>query len=200
MTFVLVGGRVSLDFLATRTERRHAPVEQLGSPNDLAQWAREACLVDDGFEISAAQFTEAIEVREALYRTVSSAVDGDRFRAADVAVLNRVARAAPITVALTWAGTLRRRGDVDQLMATVVRDGLELLGSEQFDRVRECDRLECTRLYVDSSRTGNRRWCDMAECGNRAKVAAFRRRQHGWSERSDDAWSGGNLSHLPVGD
>jgi predicted RNA-binding Zn ribbon-like protein len=53
---------------------------------------------------------------------------------------------------------------------------LELLGGDEIRLVRECDGPSCTRLYVDSSRAGNRRWCSNTECGNQAKVAAFRRR------------------------
>jgi predicted RNA-binding Zn ribbon-like protein len=43
--------------------------------------------------------------------------------------------------------------------------------------VRECLNEECTRLFVDLSRSANRRWCGMAECGNRHKVANYRKRQ-----------------------
>ena len=63
-----------------------------------------------------------------------------------------------------------------QLLSTVARDALDLLGSDQLELVRECDGPTCTRLYVDSSRARNRRWCSNSECGNQAKVAAFRRR------------------------
>jgi predicted RNA-binding Zn ribbon-like protein len=43
--------------------------------------------------------------------------------------------------------------------------------------LRGCSNPRCTRLFVDTSRAGNRRWCGMTECGNAAKVAAFRARQ-----------------------
>jgi predicted RNA-binding Zn ribbon-like protein len=31
-------------------------------------------------------------------------------------------------------------------------------------------------VFYDTSRTGRRRWCDMATCGNRAKAARHRAR------------------------
>jgi len=43
-------------------------------------------------------------------------------------------------------------------------------------RIRQCGDPPCTRLFVDTSRARSRRWCDMAGCGNRAKVAGFRAR------------------------
>jgi predicted RNA-binding Zn ribbon-like protein len=43
-------------------------------------------------------------------------------------------------------------------------------------RVKACPGPGCAWVFVDRSRNGSRRWCDMAECGNRAKGAAFRAR------------------------
>ncbi len=190
VTFMLVGGRLSLDFVGTLTERRHEPGEQLSEPERLSDWARAAGIVDAPVEVTPAELGYAVAFRESLYRVLTASSGEHQLRAADIAALNRAARYAPVVLTLGWSGSLRRRGDVQAVIATVVRDALELLGGDQANRVRECDRPECTRLYLDTSRTRNRRWCDMAECGNRAKVAAFRRRQHGWAERGDALWAG----------
>ena len=34
----------------------------------------------------------------------------------------------------------------------------------------------CLCLFIDKSRNRSRRWCDMADCGNQAKVRRFRER------------------------
>ncbi|HAT18121.1 MAG TPA: hypothetical protein DCS76_10030 [Gemmatimonadetes bacterium] len=34
----------------------------------------------------------------------------------------------------------------------------------------------CLWLFIDKSRNRSRRWCDMADCGNQAKVRRFRER------------------------
>jgi predicted RNA-binding Zn ribbon-like protein len=81
-----------------------------------------------------------------------------------------------VTPQLGPDGRVRRPATTRQLLASVALDTLELLAGPDFDRVRECSNAECTRLYVDSSRSQNRRWCGMTECGNRAKAEAFRRR------------------------
>jgi predicted RNA-binding Zn ribbon-like protein len=49
----------------------------------------------------------------------------------------------------------------------------EFLRSDDLARVRQCAR--CTWFFVDRGRGVGRRWCDMRTCGNRAKMAAFRR-------------------------
>ena len=43
-------------------------------------------------------------------------------------------------------------------------------------RVRRCAGPTCELLFLDVSKSGRRRWCDMAVCGNRAKVAAHHAR------------------------
>ena len=45
-------------------------------------------------------------------------------------------------------------------------------------RFKACPGPGCAWVFVDTTRNGSRRWCDMAACGNRAKAAAFRARTH----------------------
>jgi predicted RNA-binding Zn ribbon-like protein len=35
--------------------------------------------------------------------------------------------------------------------------------------VRRCASDACLWLFIDESKAGTRRWCDMSSCGNRAK-------------------------------
>ena len=49
----------------------------------------------------------------------------------------------------------------------------ELTGGNP-ERIRICDNDRCRWVFYDTSRTGRRRWCDMATCGNRAKAARHR--------------------------
>jgi predicted RNA-binding Zn ribbon-like protein len=56
----------------------------------------------------------------------------------------------------------------------VARSAAELLQSEELGRVRRCDGEDCRWLFLDTSRSRNRRWCDMADCGNTAKVRRYR--------------------------
>ena len=45
------------------------------------------------------------------------------------------------------------------------------------ERLRVCANDLCRWVFYDESRAGQRRWCDMASCGNRAKAARHRARQ-----------------------
>jgi predicted RNA-binding Zn ribbon-like protein len=73
---------------------------------------------------------------------------------------------------ITWIGV-----DIRALLATVARDGVDLFGGPLAQRIRECEGEGCALLFVDTSRSGERRWCSMAGCGNKAKVAELRRRR-----------------------
>jgi predicted RNA-binding Zn ribbon-like protein len=42
--------------------------------------------------------------------------------------------------------------------------------------VGQCPGEECGWLFLDITRSGRRPWCDMADCGNLAKVRRFRER------------------------
>lgn len=45
-----------------------------------------------------------------------------------------------------------------------------------WSRVKACRGDDCRWVYIDGSRNASRRWCAMANCGNRAKMATFRDR------------------------
>jgi len=44
------------------------------------------------------------------------------------------------------------------------------VAEEHPDRLRSCSDGHCTLWFVDTSRSGRRRWCSMERCGNRAKA------------------------------
>ena len=54
--------------------------------------------------------------------------------------------------------------------------GIPQLTEGDLQRVRTCEAHDCTLVFEDTTRSGRRRWCSMALCGNRMKVAAFRSR------------------------
>lgn len=69
-----------------------------------------------------------------------------------------------------------REGGLDWLLAAIARSGAELLAEGTGTPLRLCSNAACGLYFYDTSRTGRRRWCSMATCGNRHKVAAFSRR------------------------
>jgi predicted RNA-binding Zn ribbon-like protein len=56
------------------------------------------------------------------------------------------------------------------MLAPVVRAAADLATSAELSRIRECGSDTCFWLFLDRSKNGTRRWCDMKVCGNRAKA------------------------------
>jgi len=71
---------------------------------------------------------------------------------------------------------IAREGGLDWLLAAVARSGAEIIADGPAARLRLCANPHCGLFFCDKSRTHRRRWCSMAVCGNRSKVAVFARK------------------------
>lgn len=92
-------------------------------------------------------------------------------------VRHQVFRRPKVSGQMNAQGVLTRLGGIDEVLGAVARDTIDLLSSPQISRMKECAGSGCTRLFVDVSRSGARRWCGMAECGNKRKAADYRQRK-----------------------
>ncbi|HEX9017457.1 MAG TPA: ABATE domain-containing protein [Chloroflexota bacterium] len=184
----MIGGRLCLDFSNTTGGREtESPNERLTSYRELAAWGRHAGVLDPAAERrllaeaerrpdeAAAVLREATEVREAIYRIFSASSAGLPVAEADLATINgalsramRMARLrrGPDGIGWGWAESEA----LDQMLWPVVRSAAELLTSTEAQRVRECGGSDCTWLFLDTTKNRSRRWCDMGDCGNRAKA------------------------------
>lgn len=166
------GGHVALDLAATLAARlKEQPRELLERPADLNRW-----LVSSGIAGSSPRASEddvelARELREAIYGLVSG-----RPSSAARATLNAVAALRPARPKLSASGQLVMEGSAREYLATIAGLAVELLGSPERARIRQCEGEGCALLFLDLSRSGARRWCSMSGCGNRAKAREFRKR------------------------
>ncbi|MEU1415193.1 ABATE domain-containing protein [Streptomyces sp. NPDC005731] len=178
--FVFVSGRLCLELAGTKLWRRTLRTELLGSPEDLRRWVHQAELVDDLGPVDNRGWERVLRLREAVYTLVRSWPLGDHpdtdVRDA-LAEVNEAARLPLPRHQLDGAGRLTRTGGIDEVLASVARDAVDLVSSTLFHRMKECANPDCTRLFVDLSHSGARRWCGMAECGNRQKAARHRERK-----------------------
>jgi predicted RNA-binding Zn ribbon-like protein len=62
------------------------------------------------------------------------------------------------------------------LMIPIVESAADSLVAAELARVRRCADPRCHRVFLDRTKNGLRRWCDMGTCGNRAKAARHRAR------------------------
>ena len=121
----------------------------------------------------------------ALKKSFRAMLSGQRVARQWAEPINRVLRVTEGHDELQWDGSAWRVGFVgreeglDWLLAAIARSGAELIAAGATAKLRQCGNPQCQLLFYDESRTHRRRWCSMALCGNRSKVAAFARRQSG---------------------
>ncbi|MFJ5306691.1 CGNR zinc finger domain-containing protein [Streptomyces sp. NPDC088350] len=171
-------GRPCLDFIRTLRHRGSPDaVEELPDAGALLAWVRQC-----GPRIPAggsADAAHARALREAVHALIAAARAG---RTPDAHSVDRVNAAAahPVPVPhLDPTGHLVWQADdpVRATLALVARDALDLVTSPSLTRLRHCAGPTCGALFLDISRPGNRRWCSMGTCGNRAKKETLRGRK-----------------------
>jgi predicted RNA-binding Zn ribbon-like protein len=177
-------------FLNTLELESGSLVDRFVKFDDAAHWLTDRGVCHEGLEpaaLNAAGATEqsALErvrsVRAAL-REVAHAVAEDRPPAdAALAEVNRAISSrerielvrAPDGVSVGHSHV----GDpLDDALARLADPLVSEIQSGRSDRVRVCANETCQWIFFDESRGGQRRWCDMASCGNRAKAARHRAR------------------------
>jgi predicted RNA-binding Zn ribbon-like protein len=178
----VLGDHPALDLLNTVVMVDGALVDQLQADRDVVQWL---AAVGAGVETDAATPKNLVgaarRLREILRGAVACRKSG---KAVDVAPINEflargesslVLSPGPrkkLTVERRWAG-----GTAEQVLAPIAEAGAELLATGDFELVRRCESADCVLWFYDRTKSHRRRWCSMASCGNRHKVAAFRERQ-----------------------
>jgi len=139
-------------------------------------------------EVSSAKavgavYRTALELRDAVREAVVAIAERRPVPGWCVEGVNRVLRFTEGYEQLLPDGEGWRLGYVEVekrlewLLAAIARSAAELIAEGPRVPIRKCGRPECVLYFYDTSRTGKRRWCQMAVCGNRAKVAAFVRRK-----------------------
>ncbi len=187
--FDLIGGAVCLDFVNTGSARREGPFkERLKSYDDLVSWAEQAGVVslEPGVALrrsantDPAQAASVLErgrqLREAVYRLFSGLARNEQPGAADLDLLSREqAEAAKhrqlmVTAGRVGFGWLEDPRRLDRPLWSVAQSATDLLTANECYRVKECGTDNCNWLFLDASKNKSRRWCEMKECGNRAKA------------------------------
>jgi len=170
------GGSPVVDLPATLKARlSETPRELLATQDDLARWLVSAGIARAKPAAKAADLLVARKLRESVYQLASRSVGASAEAARKT--LNRIAAGTPATPQLDADGSMRLAGPAAALLVTLARDAVALFGSERAELIRQCEAPECSLYFLDTSRRGDRRWCSMAACGNKAKVNEFRRRQ-----------------------
>ena len=192
----LIGGRLCLDFANTvdwhASER---PGENLKTFDDLLKWGQHVGIMTKrdartlGYmganSPSEAEMVlkQAVDLRETIYRIFSAVTAGSLPSDEDLATFNENLSRASLRSRMVktrdglswdWSGG---KDTLDWMLNPVIRSAADLLVSDDLKRVKRCADPQCGWLFLDGSRNKSRRWCDMKDCGNRAKASRFYQRK-----------------------
>ncbi len=152
--------------------------DRTDTPVHLAEWLDEHDLRPaDAPVLGADEFEQAIDLRESLRGVLVTHAhrEGDARDAARH--LEAVAERGQLSVCFSADGSIDIApraegypGVLARLLVPVTRAAMD--GS--WARVKACQADNCLWAFYDSSRNRSGRWCDMAVCGNREKVRAYR--------------------------
>ena len=167
---------------ASRTSLEFA-LSDFAGPDELANLLRVIEVLDQEPSVRPDDVHAGRRLRNAMLRCFESALRGSPLPLHDVATLNSYASDDPPVPVLRSDGGVSRTGidPVPAAFAAIARDAIDTIASDA-SRLRICQDEHCRRIFMDRSRGKRRRWCSMQRCGNRAKIAAFRRR-HASNER-----------------
>jgi len=196
-TLALVGGALCLDF-ANTSSGRGTPLRQehLRRVEHLLAWAVHAGMLDaDGQRALAAAarnapaladetVARALSLREAIYGLFRAAVAGAPPPDASLAIFNAALSEAMAAAALrpdatggfTW-GWSPVANSAAELLWPIAHSALRLLTGRELGRVKLCPGHGCGWLFLDRTRNGRRRWCEMEVCGSRAKMRRYHQRR-----------------------
>jgi len=192
----LVGGTLCLDFVNTLDWRgRELPVEFLKEYSDLVAWSRHAGIVKPKEAKQLIQkasknplkaenvLNDAGTLREILYRIFTSVFEEKPPKSKDLTLFNEALSQtmAQMKIVRTHSGfswePCSSKDNLDRVLIPIVRSAADLLVSDQVKKIKRCADSDCRWLFLDTSRNRSRRWCDMTDCGNRAKASRFYKRK-----------------------
>jgi len=188
----LSGGALALDFANTVGGTHVRPThDHLQSYGDIASFAvlagglppgvakRLADRAERDPRRAAAVYELGIALRESIWAVFSALASGESPSDADLALIGDAAAdgAARSRLVYDKAGvswSLPADSDeLDRPLWDIARSAADLLTSGDHERIKECASTSCEWVFLDRSRNRSRRWCDMSDCGNRAKARRF---------------------------
>jgi len=194
--FLWVGNDPAIDFANTEIVQDGKVVDLLEKSQDLLDWLAAAGLISaDSFKrgVGAVRNAEsekallrARDYRAILKSALEAIGEGGNIKKEKVAIAetNRLLAEPRATFTLSAEKALQLRQDwiireADDFIRPIAFAFARLLTRQDVGRIHKCQNPECVLFFLDTSKSSTRAWCSMDICGNKLRVAAFRKRQAG---------------------
>lgn len=162
-----------VDFVNTRDIEQET--EELESPQALSRWLTAHGIADSP-RASQSDLAAALELREAL-RAVLLSHNGGPEAPDALSAIQRAAERGRLEVRFRpdgSVGTEPRAAGVAGGLARLLVPITAGAADGTWERAKACRADDCLWAFYDHSRNRSGRWCNMAVCGNRTKVRAYR--------------------------
>ena len=166
--------------------------ERLLSPDALHRWLADQGLLAGDERMSANDLQEGIELREALRALMLTNTTGHQDVRA-VAMFNRTLDRAHVHPHLEADGTPGMRScavGAQRALGMLAANALLAIIDGSWGRLKVCANTHCQWSFYDRSASRSSTWCEMAVCGSRAKMRAYRLRRGAADRRHRPANSG----------
>lgn len=191
LDFVFYGGRPCLDLYNTVRRRKDVQTDTqdlLDNAEAFKRWVLKAQTKSDwsnlipplsenvkDIELTDHKAAEQIKHQAILLRDIVARFLHKNYTQKDIEVVNQLSKLRPIWNLSTDDNELSVLAnlDLEGVLGLIAEDIIQLISSEQSNRIKECAHERCGIVFLDKSRGNNRNWCSMKTCGNRAKVARF---------------------------
>ena len=179
----LLADHLALDLLNTEAESEGEHVDFWQSGDDVLRWLERVGAASPASctgEASDALLASAKSLRRTARHLIEQRKLG---RKGDPRLLNAWLRQYRRYPTLEWSGnagpTLEWYSDgtgPEQWLGALALAVAELIADGAFHLVRQCEHPDCVLWFYDRTKAHRRKWCSMALCGNRHKVANHRKR------------------------
>lgn len=172
----------ALDFVNTLEFEGGGPIDHFSTTAQAFDWLRQRGLLHEAPTAHAdARLRRIRSARAALRELVDAAAEHRPPAQSAVGEANRVLRAREVLELVpdgsgVTLGHVHVGDPIDDALARLADPIAREVSGDGRERLRICANDRCRYVFVDTSRTGRRRWCDMSSCGNRAKAARHRAR------------------------
>jgi predicted RNA-binding Zn ribbon-like protein len=182
--FLWLANWPALDFINTEYTQAGERIELFRTAEDVADWLRAAGLPDVPPAVRSKEqlLVAARGYRKCLHSGVERLVSSGDVPGDTISATNRLLEGERFSLRLQ-----RGRGKFQlqrhwnfaspaDYIVPVAQSFAELLGTADLSRIRRCKNPECPLIFYDTSKSATRSWCSLDLCGNKLRVAAFRKR------------------------
>jgi len=177
-----IAGDIALDLANTVSWRgTERETDYLTSAADVVTWAKDADLVDRSFDVtvgeSAILLKRTLALRSAIREVGAAIAYGNDAPVRALNVIRDLAANALQAAEVSGVPATFKFTGIDKIVGAIAWSAFDLFRGDELSRLKQCPPDDCQWLFIDRTKNGSRRWCEMATCGNRAKKQVHRTRR-----------------------